>query len=100
MKNDIISIDVSQDYIHHIDRLLERSKLEIFEWFEKPSKTHRVKTYIYKDIDSLRTGLKRRIGKETYKCFPVFYPVGNGRFNIDKSIEDIKYIIKTYIKEN
>ena len=41
----------------------------------------------------------KKIGKNTYKCFPVFYPVGNGRFNIDKSIEDIKYIIDTYIKE-
>ncbi len=64
MKNDIIAIDVSDTYIHHIDRLLERSKLEIFEWFEKPSQVHRVKTYIYKDIESLRIGLKRRINKE------------------------------------
>lgn len=31
-------------------------------------------------------------GKE-YKCYSVYYPVGNGRFNIDKSIEDIKWII-------
>ena len=31
-------------------------------------------------------------GKE-YKFYSVFYPVGNGRFNIDKSIEDIKWII-------
>ena len=29
-----------------------------------------------------------------YKVFPVYYPVGNGIFNIDKSIEDIKWIIK------
>ncbi len=64
MKNDIIAIEVSEEYIHHIDRLLERSKLEIFEWFEKPSETTRVKTYIYKDIPSLRTGLKRRHNKE------------------------------------
>lgn len=56
MKNDIIAIDVSEDYIHHIDRLLERSKLEIFEWFEKPAEKCRVKAYIYKDIESLRTG--------------------------------------------
>ena len=42
---------------------------------------------------------EKKLGKENYKCFPVFYPVGNGRFNIDKSIEDIKYIIETYIKE-
>ena len=46
-----------------------------------------------------KTYFEKKLGKETYKCFPVFYPVGNGRFNIDKSIEDIKYIIDTYIKE-
>lgn len=41
----------------------------------------------------------KRIGKKNYKCFPIFYPVGNGRFNINKSIEDIKYIIEYYLKE-
>lgn len=41
----------------------------------------------------------RIISRRKYKCFPVFYPVGNGRFNIDKSIEDINYIIDTYLKE-
>ena len=30
-------------------------------------------------------------GKE-YRFYAVYYPVGNGRFNIDKSIEDILYI--------
>lgn len=35
------------------------------------------------------------ISGHTYKFYPVYYPVGNGRFNIDKSIEDIKWIIKT-----
>ena len=33
----------------------------------------------------------------TYPCYAVYYPIGNGRFNIDKSIEDIKWIRK---KEN
>ncbi len=28
-----------------------------------------------------------------YKFYSVYYPVGNGRFNIDKSIEDIKWIM-------
>lgn len=42
---------------------------------------------------------EKKLCKETYKCFPIFYPVGNGRFNIDKSIEDINYIIKNYIEE-
>ena len=30
---------------------------------------------------------------KTYKVYPVYYPVGNGIFNIDKAIEDIKWII-------
>lgn len=42
---------------------------------------------------------EKKLGSNTYKCFPVFYPVGNGRFNIDKSIEDINWIITNYIKE-
>jgi len=29
-----------------------------------------------------------------YKFYPVYYPVGNGRFNIDKAICDIKWIIQ------
>lgn len=35
------------------------------------------------------------IKDNTYKVFPVYYPVGNGIFNIDKAIEDINWIIKT-----
>lgn len=37
--------------------------------------------------------LKDINGKE-YKFYSVYYPVGNGRFNIDKSIEDIKWIME------
>lgn len=35
---------------------------------------------------------KKKIGDTYYNFYSVFYPIGNGRFNIDKSIEDIKYI--------
>ncbi len=42
--------------------------------------------------------IEKKIGNKKYKCFPVFYPVGNGIFNIDKSIEDIKYIMENYLK--
>lgn len=35
---------------------------------------------------------KNEINGKEYKFYSVYYPVGNGRFNIDKSIEDIKYI--------
>lgn len=36
--------------------------------------------------------------KNIYKVYPVYYPVGNGIFNIDKSIEDIKWIIDNELK--
>lgn len=40
---------------------------------------------------------EKKINGKVYKFYSVFYPVGNGRFNIEKSIEDILYIIKTEI---
>ena len=39
------------------------------------------------------------ISQKKYKCYSVFYPVGNGRFNIDKSIEDIKWIINEELEK-
>lgn len=41
----------------------------------------------------------KNINGEDYKFYSVYYPIGNGRFNIDKSIEDIKWIIEHEIKE-
>ncbi len=35
---------------------------------------------------------EKEINSKKYKFYSVYYPIGNGRFNIDKSIEDIKYI--------
>lgn len=39
------------------------------------------------------------INGNKYRVYPVYYPVGNGIFNIDKSIEDIKWIIEKEIKK-
>ena len=36
--------------------------------------------------------------KNKFKCYSVFYPVGNGSFKVDKSIEDILYIINSQKK--
>ena len=38
------------------------------------------------------------INKKLYKVYSVYYPVGNGIFNIDKSIEDINWINEHEIK--
>lgn len=34
----------------------------------------------------------KKINGKIYPCFSVFYPVGNGHMNIDKSIADIRWI--------
>ena len=42
----------------------------------------------------------KNIDGKSYKIYPVYYPIGNGMMNIDKAIEDLKYIIKTNAKLN
>lgn len=60
MKNNIIAIDVSKEYVLHVDKVLERAKQQIIEWFETSLDEFKVNTFIYKDIPALREGLKRR----------------------------------------
>ena len=43
---------------------------------------------------------QKDINGAKYKFYSVYYPVGNGRFNIDKSIEDIKWIINNKLNKN
>ncbi len=42
---------------------------------------------------------QKEINSNIYNFYSLFYPVGNGRFNIDKTIEDLKWIIENEIKE-
>lgn len=42
-----------------------------------------------------KKAFQKNINGKIYHCYPVFYPVGNGRFNQDKSIKDILYIKKS-----
>lgn len=44
--------------------------------------------------ESRKVLYKKKINNKEYNCYSVYYPIGNGRFNIDKSIEDIKWIIE------
>jgi DNA polymerase len=41
---------------------------------------------------------ERKINDNIYTFYSLYYPVGNGRFNIDKTIEDLKWIIEKEIK--
>lgn len=36
----------------------------------------------------------KEIDGKNYKFYAVHYPIGNGRYNLDKSIEDIEWIMK------
>ena len=38
---------------------------------------------------------KQKFMKDGFEYYSVYYPVGNGRFNMDKAIEDILYIKET-----
>lgn len=42
---------------------------------------------------------EKDINGKKYTFYSVFYPVGNGRFNINKSIEDILYIKEKIINK-
>ncbi|MBO5394292.1 MAG: hypothetical protein J6A28_00080 [Clostridia bacterium] len=35
-----------------------------------------------------------KIDGKNYDCYAVYYPVGNGRFNQPKAIEDVQAIVK------
>lgn len=43
---------------------------------------------------------EKEISNKKYKFYSIYYPVGNGRFNIDKSIEDIKWVIENLSLRN
>lgn len=57
---------------------------------------NQVSSIVLKEKISVSTSRKKeyikKINKKEYKCYPVYYPIGNGIFNIDKSIEDINWI--------
>jgi len=41
-----------------------------------------------------RMKFEKKIHNTVYTFYSIYYPVGNGRFNMDKSIEDIRWIIE------
>jgi DNA polymerase len=37
---------------------------------------------------------RKQIENIEYDVYPTYYPIGNGMRNIDKAIEDLKYILE------
>lgn len=88
---------VYKEYLHFLECEIDIVKPKVIVLFG-----NQVSSIVLGEKISVSDARKKAHVKEVagvkYKCFPVFYPVGNGRFNIDKSIEDLKWIIEKEVK--
>ena len=84
---------VYQKYLHLLEKEIEIINPKIIILFG-----NQVSSIVLNEKISVSKCRKKKFNKvinhKEYDCYAVYYPVGNGRFNINKSIEDIKYIIK------
>lgn len=89
---------VFKEYITLIEKEIELVNPKVIILFG-----NQVSSIFLKEKISVSTSRKKKYIKEInnkkYTCFPVYYPIGNGRFNIDKSIEDILWIKEVYFNE-
>ena len=89
---------VFKEYLSLIEKEIELVNPKIIILFG-----NQVSSIFLDEKISVSTSRKKKYIKEInnkkYSCFPVYYPIGNGRFNIDKSIEDILWIKEVYFNE-
>ena len=82
---------VYKEYLHLLEKEIEIINPKVIILFGNQVSSIVLKEKISVSQCRKKQFLKTINGKQ-YKCYAIFYPVGNGRFNIDKSIEDILYI--------
>ncbi len=87
---------VYKEYLHLLEKEIEIINPKVIILFGNQVSSIVLKEKISVSQCRKKQFLKTINGKQ-YKCYAVFYPVGNGRFNIDKSIEDILYIKQTLL---
>lgn len=84
---------VFKEYLHLLEKELEIIKPKVIILFG-----NQVSSIVLNQNISVSKVRKqafiKEIDKVPYKFYSVYYPIGNGRFNIDKSIEDIKWIME------
>lgn len=82
---------IYKEYLHLLEKEIELINPKVVILFG-----NQVSSIVLNEKISVSTCRKKLFNKningKNYKCYVVYYPVGNGRFNIDKSIEDILYI--------
>lgn len=82
---------VYEEYLNLLEKEIEIINPKVIVLFGNQVSTVFLKEKISVSQCRKKEYIKNINGKE-YKCYPIFYPVGNGRFNIDKSIEDILWV--------
>jgi len=93
-----IQNSVYEEYLNLLEKEIEIVNPKVIVLFGNQVSTVFLKEKISVSQCRKKEYIKNINGKE-YKCYPIFYPVGNGRFNIDKSIEDILWV-KEKVLEN
>lgn len=87
---------VYKEYLHLLEKEIEIINPKIIILFG-----NQVSSIVLGEKISVSKSRKKKfikkINNKEYNIYSVFYPVGNGRFNIDKSIEDINFIIEKEI---
>ena len=85
---------VYKKYLHLLEKEIEIIKPKVIILFG-----NQVSSIVLDEKISVSQCRKKLFEKEInntkYKFYSVYYPVGNGRFNMDKAIEDILYIKET-----
>lgn len=84
---------VYKEYLHLLEKEIDIINPKVIILFG-----NQVSSIVLNEKISVSQCRKKKFEKEingkNYNFYSIYYPVGNGRFNIDKSIEDIKWIIK------
>ena len=93
-----IQNSVYEEYLNLLEKEIEIVNPKVIVLFGNQVSTVFLKEKISVSQCRKKEYIKNINGRE-YKCYPIFYPVGNGRFNIDKSIEDILWV-KEKVLEN
>ena len=83
---------VYQKYLHLLEKEFEIIKPKVIILFGNQVSSIVLQQKI--SVSQVRKQLfEKTINGNTYSFYSVYYPVGNGRFHLDKSIEDIKWIM-------
>ena len=92
----IVKDNVYKEYLELLEKEIEIINPKVIILFG-----NQVSSIVLNEKISVSTSRKKlyqkSINGKLYKFYSVYYPIGNGRFNIDKSIEDIKWIMKNSV---